>query len=216
MNISKIVVVLLVLPSAVLLHAKNKKTSVPAVFGQAQYVYVEAVDGKEFDPNLNPDDRIAIADVRDGLENWKRYIVTTSRDEAELVIVVRKGRAAGANVGIAPRHGQFPGSAGDGGQLGQPGAPGSGAEIGVDAGPPDDLLEVCQVSSDGKKSSPLWEQSFPNGLNAPKVMLLKQFEEAVDKAYPPQPAAAKGQNQSTSPQSGQGQAGQQPGQAQKP
>jgi len=31
---------------------------------------------------------------------------------------------------------------------------------------------------------------MPNGLNAPKVMLLVQFEESVDKAYPVQPAAA--------------------------
>jgi hypothetical protein len=209
MKIHKSVVVLLVLQSSLLLHAKNKKPTVPAVFGQAQYVYVEAIDGKEFDPNLNPDDRIAIADVRDALDNWKRYTLTTSREDAQLVVVVRKGRAAGANVDIAPYHGQFPGSAG---QPGEPGSIGSGAEIGAEAGPPDDLLEVCQVNPDGKMSSPLWEQSMPEGLNAPKVMLLRQFEEAVDKAYPPQPPAAKSQTQQTSQRTGQ----QQPAQSQKP
>jgi hypothetical protein len=196
-----------------LLNAKDKKPSVPAVFGQAKYVYVEAIDGQEFDPNLNPDDRIAIADVRDALDNWKRYILTTSRSEAEVVIVVRKGRAAGANVGIAPRRAQLPGS---GGQLGQPGQAGqqgpmgAGAEIGAEAGPPDDLFEVCQVNPDGKLGSPLWQRTLPNGLNAPDVALLKDFEKAVDKAYPPQPAATPQKSSQQQP------AQQQPAHAQKP
>lgn len=186
------VAIALLFPAALVLQAKNKKPVVPAVFGQVRYVFVEAIDGQEFDPNLNPDDRIAIADVRDALDNWKRYILTTSRSEADVVIVVRKGRAEGANVGITPHHGQLPGGAGQSGQAGQPGSIGSGAQFGADAGPADDLFEVCQVKTDGKLSSPLWEHSMPNGLNAPKVMLLEQFEEAVDKAYPPQaPPAPK-------------------------
>lgn len=184
MKLRQSVALALLLPAALLLRAKDKKPSVPAVFGQAKYVYVEAIDGQEFDPNLNPDDRIAIADVRDALDNWKRYILTTSRSDADVVIVVRKGRLESANVGIAPRRGQMPGGAG------QPGGIGSGEQIGGDVGPPDDLLEVCQVNPDGKLSGPLWHQSMPNGLNAPKVMLLVQFEEAVDKAYPPQPPPA--------------------------
>ncbi len=203
------VAITLLLPAALLLHAKNKKPSVPAVFGQARYVYVEAVDGKEFDPNLDPDDRIAIADVRDALDNWKRYILTTSRDDAQIVIVVRKGRVARGNVGITPHQGQLPGGAG---QPGQPGGIGSGAQFGAEVGPPDDFFEVCQVNTDGKLSGPLWQQSMPDGLNAPKVMLLEQFEEAVDKAYPPQPATSKSQIQQTSQPSGQ----QQPAQPQKP
>lgn len=195
-----------------LLHAKNKKPVVPAVFGQAQYVYVEAVDGQEFDPNLYPDDRIAIADVRDALDNWKRYILTISRSEADVVIVVRKGRLASANVGIAPRRGSLPGS---GGQPGQPGPIGAGAGIGADVGPADDLFEVCQVNPDGKLSGPLWERTMPNGLNAPDVMLLAQFEEAVDKAYPPQPRAATSQKASQQQPAQQQPAQQQPAQ-QKP
>ena len=189
---------------ATLLQAKDKKPSVPAVFGQARYVYVEAIDGQEFDPNINPDDRIAIADVRDALDNWKRYQLTTSRSEADVVIVVRKGRVAEANVGITPRRGQLPGSAG------QPGGIGAGGQIGGEAGPPDDLFEVCPVNTDGTLSSPLWERTMPEGLTAPKVVLLEQFEEAVDKAYPPQPATTpqKSSQQQPTPQ--------QPAAAQKP
>lgn len=187
--------------SALLLQAKSKKPSVPAVFGQAKFVYVEAVDGQEFDPNLNPYDRIAIADVRDALDNWKRYTLTTSRSEADVVILVRKGRMAGANEGITPHRSQLPGSGGQIGQPGQQGSIGGGGEMGAEADPPDDFFEVCQVSADGKLSGPLWEQSMPNGLDAPRVMLLERFEEAVDKAYPPQPAIPqKSSQQPAAPQ----------------
>jgi hypothetical protein len=202
------VAIALLLPAALLLHAKNKKPSVPAVFGQARYAYVEAVDGKEFDPNLDPDDRIAIADVRDALDNWKRYILTTSESEADVVIVVRKGRVARGNVGITPHQGQLPGGAG------QPGSIGAGGQFGAEVGPPDDFFEVCPVNTDGKLSSPLWQQSMPYGLNAPKVVLLEQFEEAVDKAYPPPPAGSQKASQSQPSQQQPTQ--QQPGTAQKP
>ena len=90
----KAIALLLLFPAALLLQAKDKKkTIVPAVFGQARYVYVEAVDGREFDPNLYPEDREAIADVRDALADWNRYTLTTEREQADLVIVVRKGDA---------------------------------------------------------------------------------------------------------------------------
>jgi len=199
------VAVALLIPAALTAHAKNKKPSVPAVFGQARYVYVEATDGKEFDPNLNPDDRIAIADVRDALGNWGRYVLTTSRDEADVVIVVRKGRAVGADVDITPHHGTLAGGPG------QPPGMGEGVGLGAEAGPSDDLMEVCQVNSDGRLSGPLWEQSMPEGLRAPKITLLEQFEEAVDKAYPPHPAGTKAQTQQSS-QQGTAQAQQPPSQ----
>lgn len=208
MKLHYLIALALVVPSALQLHAKNKKPDVPAVFGQARYVYVEAMDGQEFNSNLNPDDRIAIANVRDGLDDWKRYSITASRDEADLVIVVRKGRVAGAHVGIAPGRIPLPGSGG------QPG--GLGAGIGSEAGPSDDYFEVCQVNgADGKLSAPLWHQSMPEGLDAPRVTLLAQFEEAVDKAYPPPPPGPTPQSKQSGQQPGQ-QTGQQTGQTQKP
>ncbi len=188
----KAVALLLVFPAALLLHAKDKKQpGVPAVFGQARYIYVEAVDGQEFDRNLYPEDRMAIADVRDALEKWKRYTLTTEREQADLVIVVRKGREASADAGVSA--GGVP-SAGTGGQFpGQPrtGGPASGVGVqaGGEVGPPDDLFEVCQINANGKRGSPLWERSMPNGLTAPRVALLQQFKEAVEKAYPSQPAS---------------------------
>jgi hypothetical protein len=185
----QVVAIALLFPAVLLLHAKDKKPKVPAVFGQAKYIYVEAVDGEEFDPNIDPEDKLAIADVRDALDNWKRYILTSGRIDADVVIVVRKGRAAGKTVVVTPRRGPLTGGAG------QPAEIGEGSQIGRDEDDPDDTLEVCTVDPNGKLSNPLWQRSMPGGLRAPRMPLLEQFEEAVDKAYPPQAAPQKASQQ---------------------
>jgi hypothetical protein len=60
---------------------------------------------------------------------------------------------------------------------------------------------VCQVSENGKRGSPLWERTMPDGLSAPRVMLFQQFKDAVEKAYPSQPAPGQpaGQGQAKKP-----------------
>src|SRR5271156_682719 len=72
-------------------QSKKKDPDIPALYRQARYVYVEAVDGDEFDPRLYPEDRQAIADVRHALQAWNRYTLTIRRQDADLVFVVRKG-----------------------------------------------------------------------------------------------------------------------------
>ena len=188
-------VLFLAFPAALLLQAKDKKPTVPAVLAHAQYVYVEAVDGQEFDPNLYPEDRMAIADVRDALDKWKRYTLTTERDQAELVIVVRRGRAASADVGVrTPPAGRGQVGIGQPNAGGPNGAPNGGSiggpavQMGGEVGPADDFFEVCLVDTNGRKGTSLWERTMPDGLSAPRVMLFQQFKDAVDKAYPPQPA----------------------------
>jgi hypothetical protein len=57
-------------------QSKKKDPDIPALFRQAHYVYVEAVDGDEFNPRLYPEDRQAIADVRQALQTWNRYTLT--------------------------------------------------------------------------------------------------------------------------------------------
>jgi hypothetical protein len=183
---------LLLIPAALFVQAKDKKqSSLPAVFEQARYVYVEAVDGREFDPNLYPEDREAIADVRDALTDWNRYTLITEREQADLVIVVRKGRAASADAGVSSRSGPGLGSGGAGAQIpgqGRSGVPmgGPGIQTGGEIGPAEDFFEVCQINANGKLSSPLWERTMPEGLDAPRVLLFREFRAAVEKAYPSQ------------------------------
>src|SRR5258708_4165329 len=88
--------------------AAGSHSAVPEVFAHARFVYVEGMDGGEFDRNLNPEDRMAIADVRDFLKKWGRYTISYERDKAELIFVVRKGRLAEADADVGISNGQDP------------------------------------------------------------------------------------------------------------
>jgi len=168
-------------------QAKPKKPhKLPAAFNQARYVYVEAEDGQELDPRLDPYDRQAIGDVDDALYHWKRYVVTTRRNEADLIFVVRKGRLATAKAGV-----QVGTGGPSGGPQGYPGprtAPGNGVDVGGEVGPPDDLLEVYERNPDNSRGAMLWQRSFANGLNPPDLTLLKELKDEVERDYPVQTA----------------------------
>ena len=156
---------------------KNKrKDQLPAILLQAQFVYVEAYDGDEFDPRLLPQDRRAIAEVANAVQKWGRYRLTMRRSEADLVIVVRKGRLASATgrVGVsidAPSSVRIPPS--DKTQTDT--HVGAGAEV----GPPDDLMSVHMVTN-GDLGSPLWRKSQKDGLEAPDLKLFQNFKEEVE------------------------------------
>lgn len=164
---------LLLVPAVSTTQAKNKKPyKLPTMFDQARFVYVEAVDGQEFDPRLNPDDRQAIADVDRAIDDWKRYVLTTQRNEADLIFVVRKGRLAEARFGVQVGSRRQ----GAGGQ--PPGGPsaGNGAAAGGEVGPPDDLLEVYIRNSDDTLGALLWRHTRADGLNLPDLALFKELK----------------------------------------
>jgi len=188
-----VVSLLLLAPAIVPAHAKSKKPyKLPAIFSQATYVYVEAVDGQQFDPRLYPEDRQAIANVQSALEDWHRYTLTVKREEAELIFVVRKGREAEARVGI---QGGTP-------PLGTPGRPqnnpnnpngpnspgGVGTSVGGEVGPPDDLLEVYYKSADHAHGMMIWQRTEADGLDRPDVALLRELRNEVERTYPIQTA----------------------------
>lgn len=180
---------LLLVPLFAQAQSKAKKhTDVPAVFENARYVYVQAQDGDITRPGLYPEDRQAISDVLDGLEAWNRYAIVTSRDRAELVFIVRKGRlvAVQGHAGISAGSGQI----GSSPQARQPGqfpddtSVGAGSEV----GPPDDILQVFTTDPSGKLFGPIWQRELKDGLNAPSVPLLRQLKDAVERGYPNAPA----------------------------
>jgi hypothetical protein len=153
-------------------QAANSKDTVPPILLTSRYVYVEALDGDSFDPHLIAEDRQAIADVQRAIQNWKRYIVTVKRREAELIFIVRKGRIASVqpNVGVG-------GSSRSGGR---PDVVNAGAS--ADVGGPDDLLEVYILNPDSTRSGPIWTRSMKNGLDTPNMPLFEQLKRAVDAA----------------------------------
>ena len=135
-----------------LAQAPSKKNDVPKLFVAARYAYVEATDGDSFNPRVLPDNRRAIADVQHALPDWKRYILTAKRREAELVFVVRKGNLARVQGGIRAHGGtETPENNGNPRTTGNTEAT---TVVGVQGGSADDLLEVYVVNADGSLQGP--------------------------------------------------------------
>ena len=157
---------ILVAPS---LRAKDKAT-MPLVVTNATYAVVTTYDGGPLNPGLTPEDRQAVADVQKALEKWGHYKLVYNLNQAELILVVRKGRAVETNVGFhkgtAPGPGAGPG--------------GSGPTFGGEVGDPEDTLSVYVASQDLKTASPLWRGRAANGLKAPDMTLMKEFESKVE------------------------------------
>jgi hypothetical protein len=190
------VVLLLAIAGSVPATAKPKKPSVPEAFESAHTVFVEARDDRDItDISLDPDSRQAILDVQYGIQKWGRYTLSRSRRDADLILVVYKGRETPDNEGA----------------LGQPnsGAPGSqrlpasrspmqnppdASQSGPNTGSPDgltqerDQLSVYTIQSDGKLKGPIWRSEEERGLNGPNVLLLRRLRDEVEKAYPSTPA----------------------------
>jgi hypothetical protein len=57
-------------------------------------------------------------------------------------------------------------------------------------GPPNDILAIYQKPNGGPLTSPLWQRTEKNGLEAPKGTLFEQVKTAVDATCVNQPAAA--------------------------
>jgi hypothetical protein len=210
---------LVLIPAFGTVQGKPKKTEkLPAIFNQATYFYVEAVDGDEFNPRLLPEDRQAIVDVEAALTKWNRYTLATRRSDADLVFVVRKGRVADADVAVSGGAGTTNGvsmQAGNAQQdcnvpqgrnrtqstTGRNGcetdqSTGAGVGVGGEVGPPDDLFEVYVTSRGAAKSGAangngtlLWLRSLSGGLDRPQLALFKQFKDRVERDYPPQVAS---------------------------
>ncbi len=188
MKVFKSIAILLTAFAPLALAKDKKKDTLPAVFSNARYVYVRAEDGDIMKPGLFPEDRDAIANVQDALKDWKRYALTINRNDADLVIIVRKGRLASAQLhgGISTGtqtgiSGSSPNRNPNGPGSSDPGRTDSGDTLGArgEVGPADDTLRVFSLSPQGKLSGPFWSREMKDGLDAPNVMLLRALRDAV-------------------------------------
>jgi hypothetical protein len=69
-------------PSAV------KVPAFPGILANARYVYVASYDGDQFDPNLLPEDRIAINTVQNAIQNWGKLMIVYKSTQADMIILV--------------------------------------------------------------------------------------------------------------------------------
>jgi hypothetical protein len=145
---------------------------VPARLGQARYVALAYDLGDRFlldsesiaDPDITPQDREALAEVRDQIEKWNRYVIASRANQAELVVAIRRGRRGAAVFG-API----------GGSGRVPGTTRARAELSS----PDDMLSVYEASV-GMTATLLWRQQRPGGLSGSPPSLLTSFRSAVE------------------------------------
>jgi len=60
----------------------------PGTLVNATYVYVTSYGGDQFNPNLLPEDRQAIAAVEDAIQNWGHFVLVYTPGEADIVLMV--------------------------------------------------------------------------------------------------------------------------------
>jgi len=69
--------------------ASSKSTpQIPRTLVNARYVYVTAYDGDQFNPNLLPDDRAAIARVQDAIQKWGKLVLVYKAEDADIILAV--------------------------------------------------------------------------------------------------------------------------------
>ena len=64
----------------------------PRTLANSRFVYVTAYDGDQFDSNLLPEDRAAIARVQDAIEKWGKLTIVYRPQEADVILAVQSRR----------------------------------------------------------------------------------------------------------------------------
>jgi hypothetical protein len=170
--------------------AKSKKhASLPEEFESAHTVFVESRDGDITDLKLDPEDRTAILDMQDAIQDWGRYTLSRSRHDADLIVVVHKGRVwrdqsnttSSASPHLSTSHTpiQDPADASQG-------ASNNGSPDGLRR--ENDELRIYTIQPDGKLKGPIWSDDQERGLNTPNILLFQRLKLNVEKAYPTAPA----------------------------
>jgi hypothetical protein len=131
-------------------------------------VAAEALAGDAW--RATPLEREVLAQIRQRLEDWDRYVVVNRLADAEALLVVRQGR-----------RGSIGGGGGTGVGIGIGVPPASGVQP-ADAGAfssPDDMLAVYDAGASPR--APLWRMLASNGLSG-KIPLFDAFRADVERA----------------------------------
>jgi hypothetical protein len=154
---------------ALALVAKDK-APIPQLVVHAKYVLVTTYYGNELSsPNMPPEDRDAIADVQNAIEKWGRYAIAYSQKDADLILLVRRGRVVQAQPAIHIHTGSE-----------KPGTTVGPAASG-DFGDPEDMLAVYDAAQ-GIDSPALWRSRMSGGLAPPDMKLVGELRTQVEAA----------------------------------
>ncbi|HEY4962035.1 MAG TPA: hypothetical protein VII29_14335 [Terriglobales bacterium] len=141
----------------------------PKLVVHARYVLVTTYAGDDLtNPKMMPDDRQAVIDVQDAIKKWGRYALAYRAQDADLILLVRKGHIAESMPGMRIGAGSNT-------------KPSIGAEAPTDFGDPRDMLALYDAAN-GIDSAPLWRDSAKDGLTPPQMSLVADLRKAVDAA----------------------------------
>ena len=158
------------------------KTPLPKLVVSARYVLVTTEFGdpaeQPLNPHIMPEDRQAVADVQRAIEKWGKYGIALRREDADLIIVVRKGRVAEALVGARVHASSRPSN-----NPGQPDGTSIRPEVEGDFGDPQDMIAVYSADLGNEDdSAPLWRGRRTDGLNPPQMRLIQELRTKVEAA----------------------------------
>jgi len=142
-------------------------TYVAIGFGAGNGFVSDVEAGKSMD--VSQEDRAALVSIRKQFEKWRRYVLTSFPERADLLVAIRAGRLG--HVGGRTAVGGRP--------------PGTGVR-GFDAGgsSPDDMLSVySRTSASNPRSLALvWRRAIPDGLSGSPAPLFQELRSAVEAA----------------------------------
>jgi len=75
-------------PKALKVNAGQSIPAFPGTLVNARYVYVTSYDGDQFNPDLLPEDRQAIATVQDAMQKWGKFTLVYEPGKADIVLMV--------------------------------------------------------------------------------------------------------------------------------
>ena len=110
-----------------------------------------------------------MTDVQNAIEKWDKYTVVYEASNADLIIVIRKGRIAEGTSGLRVHVGS------------EKPSPTVGSVLNADAGDPQDMIAVFDAAQ-GFDSAPLWRERKADGLNPPEMILVQELRSLVEKA----------------------------------
>jgi hypothetical protein len=153
------------LASAVCFPQTTETGAVTGTVLRAKRVLVTTMRGPDADlSRASADDQRAVAAVESELRRWKRYEVTRTSQDADLILAIRKAPGFGITFGN-PR-------------------PGSRVPPAVNNPLPEttDSLAVFDAHGVGMDAPPLWTAAEAGGLNTPDIKLMKKFRKRVEEA----------------------------------
>ena len=75
-------------PKSPKVNAAQNVPAFPGTLVNARYVYVASYDGDQFNPDLLPEDRQAIATVQDAMQKWGKFTLVYEPSQADVVLMV--------------------------------------------------------------------------------------------------------------------------------